>query len=345
MADQLKVEEILKRRKEATEKLEQLQQASRNSLNETAKQQEVINSIDAELDELRNPNNPLLRVLSRASEKAGNVIRNVRLSILSDEELKKEYEIYKRVNDSLGKESVTFDAFKVTPEDFIEKNSKPTALRKVEDSLKETTTNLNQTLKEVVEVSEKKLDQASVVVESVVDKAKPKVSSLTSFLGKSFSGLGQQVKDIVNTTITEYKKAEAELEAEKQKSEAKEPVQSTPAQPVKTEKSEVSLPEVDSQKSTPVKKVAVKKTVDNKTLIARKKLFQEYKKKVDKETVSGTKPEYTFAGYKEYTVEVAAPKEHILAVATFKKAVSTLDVAQTPAKETPVKAVRKPRKS
>lgn len=341
MADQLKVEEILKRRKEATEKLEELQQISRNSLDETAKQQEVINSIDAELDELRNPNNPLLRVLSRASEKAGNVIRNVRLSILSEEELKKEYEIYKRVNDSLGKESVAFDTFKVTPEDFIEKNSKPTTLRKVEDSLKETTTNLNQTLKEVVEASEKKLDQASVAVESVVDKAKPKVSSLTSFLGKSFSGLGQQVKDIVATTITEYKKAEAELEAEKNSSEVKvkEPVQSTSTQPVKTEKSEVSSPVVESQTSTPAKKVAVKKTVDNKTLVARKKLFQEYKKKIDKETVSGTKPEYTFAGYKEYTVEVAAPKEYVLAAATFKKAVSSLEVV-----EAPVKTVRKPRK-
>lgn len=341
MADQLKVEEILKRRKEATEKLEELQQISRNSLDETAKQQEVINSIDAELDELRNPNNPLLRVLSRASEKAGNVIRNVRLSILSEEELKKEYEIYKRVNDSLGKESVAFDTFKVTPEDFIEKNSKPTTLRKVEDSLKETTTNLNQTLKEVVEASEKKLDQASVAVESVVDKAKPKVSSLTSFLGKSFSGLGQQVKDIVATTITEYKKAEAELEAEKNNSEVKvkEPVQPTSTQPVKTEKSEVSSPVVESQTSTPAKKVAVKKTVDNKTLVARKKLFQEYKKKIDKETVSGTKPEYTFARYKEYTVEVAAPKEHVLAAATFKKAVSALEVV-----EAPVKTVRKPRK-
>lgn len=232
MSELSKMEEAVQRKNELTQELAQMQADSLKSFKAIEEKETQLQIIQDEIDKLRNPNNSILKIFSRVSEKAGSVVRNVRLSIMSEDDLKKEYEIYKRVNETLGKEVINFDTFKETPEDFIEKKLKKTKFRNFEESVLSATSSFDnaindvvqtsergvskasQALNDVVNNSEKRIIKASQVVDDVVQKSAPAIISFANMISQSFSRVGKQAQEMINNTVERYEQAEREVNKE-----------------------------------------------------------------------------------------------------------------------------------
>lgn len=225
-----------------------------------------LTDINQSLEDLNRPNNSILKAFSKMGSKANNVIKNVKISLMSDEDLRKEYLIYTRIRDSLEEESVSFDEFKKSPEDFIDiKKNQESTLKKVETEFKEgvskTTTFITESLsngekitKELSEKAQPELQKFQKSIKDLSEKAQPQIEELSGKLKIGFGSLLVKMKDLKdqysealkevneeeaaakNHNSTVAKTPEGKKAMEESKNEESKVVERTPATPKKAVK-------------------------------------------------------------------------------------------------------------
>lgn len=234
MADSSKLDDLINKKDVLENDLIQLRGLALDTLEKITQKELEISNNDNAIQELLNPKNPVLKVFSRVGTKASNVIKNVRLSVMSEDDLKNEYQIYKRVNDTLGKESVPFETFKETPEDFVSPSNKPSHFKKVEDMMGKGGTDLSKVLQQVIHSTNETIQQITKNAEEPLnhvaqaqEKLNEIVPSLKEKLTNGFFNLGKHAGDIIKTAKDTYTKAAQEVDSEMQASTTTNEVQKT----------------------------------------------------------------------------------------------------------------------
>lgn len=233
-------------------------------------------NLEKQIADLDAPSNPFLKALSRIGSKANNVVRNVRFSVMNDEQLKEEYVIYQRVSESLGKPVVSFEEFKESPEDHVFKERKESILKKLEtdfaEGLDKTVDGITKARTTIEEKTNELTDKALPEIEKIkgkvaatiedsktnpdstaqklkgtilntVDEAKP----ILSELGRTFKLGASLLKTKIEKAAENYAQAKAEVET------AQESAQKTGSTPPKTEAAKQAVKaSVDDEKQAKV---------------------------------------------------------------------------------------------
>lgn len=209
---------VQKTRAELEMELKEIEQKLHAEQSEIQKKTEYFKSmeeerkkIEKEISDLDAPSNPLLKAFSRLSSKASNVVRNVRLATMSEEQLKEEYVIYQRVSESLGKPTVSFEEFKVAPEDHVYKERKESLLKKIEDEVSDGLSKTVEGLSKASATIQEKTHDISEKTKPEIEKMKEKVASTIENNRTNPDSTAQKLKESILNSVEESKPLLSEI--------------------------------------------------------------------------------------------------------------------------------------
>lgn len=203
---------VQKTRAELEMELKEIEQKLHAEQSEIQKKTEYFKSmeeerkkIEKEISDLDAPSNLFLKAFSRLSNKASNVVRNVRLATMSEEHLNEEYTIYQRISENLGKPTVSFEEFKAAPEDYVYKERKESLLKKIEDEISDGLSKTVEGLTKASTTIQEKTHEFSEKTKPELEKIKEKVASTIENNKINPDSTAQKLKESILNSVEESK--------------------------------------------------------------------------------------------------------------------------------------------
>lgn len=203
---------VQKTRAELEMELKEIEQKLHAEQSEIQKKTEYFKSmeeerkkIEKEISDLDAPSNLFLKAFSRLSNKASNVVRNVRLATMSEEQLNEEYTIYQRISENLGKPTVSFEEFKAAPEDYVYKERKESLLKKIEDEISDGLSKTVEGLTKASTTIQEKTHEISEKTKPELEKIKEKVASTIENNKINPDSTAQKLKESILNSVEESK--------------------------------------------------------------------------------------------------------------------------------------------